>query len=145
MRVGEDEEGGGAAEALKERRSQCTAGECNARRAKQYGALRQRVHSTALYGRTVLSLLSLSLSFVHSSGLLLCAHTYTRRRCCSSAPIEFVDAIRVWSHAPRRQQIASPHRRARSLKTLTNIYCFAYSHTLYLHRIDIDELLACRC
>lgn len=32
----------------------------NATRAKQYGALRQRVHSTALYG-TVLFLLSLSL------------------------------------------------------------------------------------
>lgn len=33
----------------------------NATRAKQYGALRQRVHSTALYDGTVLFLLSLSL------------------------------------------------------------------------------------
>lgn len=54
-REGEDEEGG--SEALEGRRSQCTAGECNAR---QYGALRQRVHSTALYNASF----SLSLSLV---------------------------------------------------------------------------------
>lgn len=57
----EDEEGGDAlAEALEGRRSQCTAGECNTRAlcARQYGALRQRVHSTSLYtDRSVLSLL----------------------------------------------------------------------------------------